>query len=72
MTDDRHALRGEYDRQLFELRRLERSADAEVRWLDRRLRELTERHERTAHRLEDEYRRIHFGNPPPPPKKDTD
>jgi hypothetical protein len=56
----------EHQRELFALRRLERNAEAERRLLDRRLRELNERHERAARRLATEYRRTHFGKSPEP------
>ena len=46
---DRDVLRGEHTRELFALRRLERTAEPDVRLLDRRLREIGERHDDTAH-----------------------
>ena len=58
---DRDVLRSEHTRELFALRRLERTTEAEVRLLDRRLRKLGERHDHTARWLESEYRRTHFG-----------
>jgi hypothetical protein len=61
---DRDVRRNEHARELFALARLERRAEAEVRQLDRRLRELGEQHDRTARWLETEYRRTHFGKPP--------
>jgi hypothetical protein len=70
MTDDRrvqHELdvrRNEHARELFALCRLERSAEAELHLLDRRLRELGEEQDRTRRWLETEYRRTHFGESP--------
>jgi hypothetical protein len=72
MTDDRrveHDLdvrRDEHAREVFKLRRLERASEAEARLLDRRLREFGKQQERTARRLEAEYRRTHFGKAPDP------
>jgi hypothetical protein len=63
---DRDVRRNEHARELFALRRLERRAEADVRPLDRRLRELGEQHDRTARWLETEYRRTHFGKSPVP------
>ena len=56
--------RNEEARQVLALRRLGRRLDAEARLLDRRLRELDERHERAARWLEAEYRRTHFNKSP--------
>jgi hypothetical protein len=70
MTDDRgvrhdrDVRRNQHARALFALGRLERRAEAEVRQLDRRLRELGEQHDRTARWLKTEYRRTHFGKSP--------
>jgi hypothetical protein len=70
MNDDRQfqhdldVLLDEHARELFALRRVERSSEAEARLLDRRLRELAEQQDRAVRRLEAEYRRMHFGQPP--------
>jgi hypothetical protein len=56
--------RNEEAREVLALRRLGRRLDAEARLLDRRLRELDERHERAARWLEAEYRRTHFNKSP--------
>jgi hypothetical protein len=70
MDDDRHVqheldvLRDEHAREMFALRRVERSSQAEARMLDRRLRELAEQQDRAARRLETEYRETHFGKSP--------
>ena len=64
MTDDRDVRRDEQARNLFALRRLEQRSEAEVRRLDRRLHAFGEAQERSAHWLETEYRRTHFGKSP--------
>ena len=56
--------RNEQARELLALRRLGRRPKAEARLLDRRLRELDERHEHAARWLEAEYRRTHFNKSP--------
>jgi hypothetical protein len=56
--------RNERAREVLALRRLGRRLEAEARLLDRRLRELDERHERATRWLEAEYRRTHFNKSP--------
>jgi hypothetical protein len=56
--------RAERAREVFALRQLGRRLEAEARLLDRRLRELDERHEHAARWLEAEYRRTHFNKSP--------
>ena len=58
---DLDVLLDQHARERLALRRLERRSEAEERALERRLRELGERHDRTARRLETEHRRAHYG-----------
>jgi hypothetical protein len=61
---DLDVVRDMHTRELFALRRLEQTSEADERLLDRRLRELNEQHDRAARWLETEYRRTHFGKSP--------
>jgi hypothetical protein len=64
LQHDLDVLRDEHTRELFALRRLEHTSEAEGRLLDRRLRALGEEQDRAVRRLETEYRRTHFGKSP--------
>jgi hypothetical protein len=61
---DLDVVRDMHTRELFALRRLEQTSEADERLLDRRLRQLGEQQDRAARWLETEYRRTHFGKSP--------
>jgi hypothetical protein len=59
------ALREATTRSELALARAERAAEAQARKLARRLEDLDAEQRQTARALDDEYRREHFGRPPP-------
>jgi hypothetical protein len=54
-------MRNEETSAALDIRRVERSAEAQVDALERRLDKLDEAQGRSAREIEDEYRREHFG-----------
>jgi hypothetical protein len=61
-TDEEHAaLRNEETSAALDIRRVERSAQAQAEVLERRLAKLDDAQRRSARDVEDEYRREHFG-----------
>jgi hypothetical protein len=69
-TDDEYVMRNEETTAALDVRRLERSAEAQGDALARRLDKLDDAQRRSAREIEEEYRREHFGRswvPWPPP-----
>jgi hypothetical protein len=64
---DESKLHDEADRERFALRRERANADDEERELERRLKDFAEREEQTKKRIEEEWRREHFGHDPERP-----
>ena len=74
-TDDEYAMRNEEIGAELDIRRLERSAEAQGDALERTLDKLDDAQRRSARDIEEEYRREHFGKPwtpwPPPANAST-
>jgi hypothetical protein len=60
-TDDEYAMRNEETSAALDIRRVERSAEAQGDALERRLDKLDDAQRRSAREIEAEYRREHFG-----------
>ena len=67
MDSDESHLRDEADRERFALRREEAEAEREERDLERELEDFEAREAQTKKRIEDEWRREHFGHDPERP-----
>ena len=72
-TDDEYAMRNEETSAALDIRRVERSAEAQGDALERTLDKLDDAQRRSARDIEEEYRREHFGKPwtPWPPPADA-